>query len=205
VSSSIHWPCVFVVPILTNNHAHSVFSVLRVGINDPVPDKGTRVDAISYYTRELAESNKDVFVMQRRQIQVAESGNASVRAYDWLSRISDFAAGAAVTILEDSVADNDLLSPTTDSFIDEALYDGSEVPQAERMASMYGSIVSMNQNVSSPRVITASKRASLGEIPEFSSDAESWPTVAASIDSGDKSYPLLTDEEMVSAFTVLFL
>lgn len=131
--------------------------------------------------------------MQRRQIQVAESGNASVRAYDWLSRIADFASGAAETILEDSVVDNDLKLPR-DSFADDIL----GVPQAERMTSMYGSIVTLGRDAASPRAAAASKRSSLGDIPEFSSDTESWPTPAVSLDSEDKSYPLLTQEQMVS-------
>lgn len=178
------------------SHNHDRYSIQTVGINDPVPAKGTQVDAISYYTRELAESNKDVFVMQRRQIQVAETGNASVRASDWLSMIADYAAGAATTILDDSEVDNDLLSPH-DSFADT---DGS-IPQAERMTSMYGSIMHgpRAEIAKSPRQAQSSKRASLGPIPTFSSDTEiSFPTLG-SVGSDDKSYPLLTQDEMVSA------
>ena len=176
------------------------FRVQTIGINDPFPGKGTHVDAISYYTRELAESNKDVFVIQRRQINVAETGNESVRAEDWMSLIVDYAAGAAFTILEDSELDNDLLSPR-DSFVEN---DDDRIPQAERMTSMYGSIatiVNQVEQAKSPRQVHAtSKRASLGPIPTFSSsDTGSWPAAAsASVDSDDKSYPLLTQEQVVS-------
>lgn len=183
----------FVIIVLTRNIVLSFVSVQTVGINDPIPDRGTRVDAISYYTRELADSNKDVFLMQRRQIQVAETGNASVKAYDWLSMISDFASGAAFTILEDSAFDNDLVSPQSSSIYDVG---SGEIPQAERMTSMYGSISQSKPEKVQVRPHT-SKRASLGEIPTFSHDSEeSWP--APSVDSEDKSYPLLTQEELVS-------
>jgi hypothetical protein len=182
------------------------FRVQHVGINDPFPGKGTQVDAISYYTRELAESNKDVFVIQRRQIQVAETGNSSVRADDWLSLIVDYAAGAAFTILEDSEFDNDLFTPH-DSFMEN---EDERIPQAERMASMYGSItsyVSQAERTKSPRQVHAtSKRASLGPIPTFSSDAESWPAAAsASVDSDDKKYPLLIQQELVGYNVNIFL
>lgn len=131
-------------------------------------------------------------MMQRCQVQVAESGNVSVRADDWLPLVTDFAAGVGMTILEDSEYDNALKSPTA-SFQDESLLDGSAVPQAERMASMYNSIVPTTKVSGTPRAskYTSSKRASLGEIPTFSHDSVSWPT-AASVDSEDKSYPPLT-------------
>jgi hypothetical protein len=184
---------------------HFILSVQSVGLNDPVPDKGTRVDAIQYYTRELAESNKDVFVKQRRQIQVAETGNTSVRADDWLSRITEFAQGAAITILEDSVVNNDLRSPR-DSSYDAISADEAEIPQAERMTSMYGSIAPVKpESTKRTDMARASKLTSLGEIPTFSHDTDmSWPNVG-SVDSDDKSYPLLTQEEMVSFVSYAYL
>ena len=191
----------FATTILTISALQFVPSVVTVGINDPVPDRGTRVDAISYYTRELAESNKDVFVMQRRKIQVAETGNSSARAYDWLSMMKDFVAGAAITILEDSEEDNGFTSPH-DSSHEETFFDGTEVPQAERMASMYGSINSSTALTGGARTAIkdiSSKRASLGEIPTFSrgSDDGSWVN-NLSVEPDEKSYPLLTEEETVS-------
>jgi hypothetical protein len=177
--------------------SYLIVSVQPVGLNDPVPVKGTRVDAIQYYTRELAESNKDVFVKQRRQIQVAETGNTSVRADDWLAKITEFAQGAAITILEDSVVDNDLRSPRDSSY--EAISaDEAEIPQAERMTSMYGSIAPVKPSTKCTDMARASKLTSLGEIPTFSQDSDlSWPNVG-SVDSDDKSYPLLSQEEIVS-------
>lgn len=138
--------------------------------------------------------------MQRRQILVAESGNASARASDWLSMIADYATGAALKILEDSEVDNDLLSPH-DSFYEGAA-EGS-IPQAERMTSMYGSIstFALQAEKGKSTGVQSSKRASLGPIPTFSSNSQSWPT-PVSVDSDEKSYPLLTQEEMVSAVLV---
>lgn len=178
--------------------SYFIVSIQSVGLNDPVPDKGTRVDAIQYYTRELAESNKDVFVKQRRQILVAETGNTSVRADDWLAKITEFAQGAAITILEDSVVDNDLRSPRDSSY--EAISaDEAEIPQAERMTSMYGSIAPAKpEGTKRTDMARSSKLTSLGEIPTFSQDTDlSWPNVG-SVDTDDKSYPLLTQEEVVS-------
>jgi hypothetical protein len=96
--------------------------------------RGTRVDSISYYTHELASHSRTLFGIQQRKVEIAESGNESVRADFWFSKAADLAAQAAEQIMDDSALDNELTSPTHS-------FDAArpEVPQAETMTSRYGS------------------------------------------------------------------
>jgi hypothetical protein len=144
-------------------------------------------------------------MMQKRKAEVAESGNASSLAYDWLAQIADWTglSAAAATIMEDSVEDNALLSPhdSSDALHDSMVLNGSliPVPQAERMTSMYGSFAP----IAFPAEGEASrKKSSLGVITELESRSTSWPM--ASIDSDSKSRPLMTGESMVSSWYFFF-
>ena len=97
--------------------------------------------------------------------------------------------------MEDSVEDNALLSPreSSDSLHDSMLINGSAIPQAENMTPMYGSFAP----ISTSSLRNASqKKSSLGVIAELDSRSESWPD--ASIDSDNKSRPLMPRESMVS-------
>jgi len=51
------------------------------------PERGTRVDSISYYTQELAADSRALFKMQQRKVQIAESGNLSFQADNWLNKV----------------------------------------------------------------------------------------------------------------------
>jgi hypothetical protein len=142
-------------------------------------------------------------MMQKRKVEVAESGNASSLAYDWLAQIADWTgiSAAAATIMEDSVQNNALLSPhdSSDAVHDSMVLNGSliPIPQAERMTSVYGSFAPISVPTEGE---TSKKKLSLGAITELESPSESWPT--ASIDSDSKSRPLMTRESIVS---LLFL
>lgn len=105
-------------------------------VEDRVP-RGTRVDSISYYTHELAAHSRTLFDMQQQKSSIAESGNEAVRADGWFQKAAKVASQAADRIMDDSVMDNELTSPTT-SF-DLAQAKSQVVPQAENMTSRYGS------------------------------------------------------------------
>jgi hypothetical protein len=138
-------------------------------------------------------------MMQKRKAEVAESGNASSRAFDWLAQVADWTGltAAAATIMEDSVEDNALMSPhdVSDAVHDSMVLNGSliPIPQAERMTSMYGSFAPIAFRTEGE---TSQKKSSLGAITELESRSESWPT--ASLDSDSKSRPLITGGSMVS-------
>lgn len=51
------------------------------------PVRGTRVDSISYYTQELAADSRALFKMQQRKVQIADSGNLSFKADNWLNQV----------------------------------------------------------------------------------------------------------------------
>lgn len=198
VSADRHVRIYFYSLSICDSHQQQFSRVHNVSIGGPAPEKGTRVDSISYYTHELAESNKDVFVLQKRKAEVAASGNASSRAFDWLARAADWSGltAAAATIMEDSVEDNALLSPhdSIDSIHDSMALNGSEIPQAENMTSMYGSFAPIAvPSLNGP----SQKMLSLGAIAELNSRSESWPDT--SIGSDSKSRPLMARESMVSS------
>lgn len=74
------------------------------------PARGTRVDSISYYTRDLANANKILLELQKRMEKVAESGNAQGNAL--LDKLLRYANDTADQIMEDSLEDNELTSPS---------------------------------------------------------------------------------------------
>jgi hypothetical protein len=77
----------------------------------PRPKRGTRVDSIQYYTRELAAHSRVLFRLQQRKNSIAESGNASIRADNWwFEQVNSMAN----RILIDSVEENALISPYSD-------------------------------------------------------------------------------------------
>jgi hypothetical protein len=98
------------------------------------PPRGTHVDSISYYTYDLAGTNKDMYFMQRRKAEIALTGNTSFEADNWLSQLMISAYEVADQIMVDSAEDNALRA--TYSLSDEC---GSSIPQAELMSSRYGS------------------------------------------------------------------
>lgn len=101
------------------------------------PPRGTRVDSISYYTQELAAHSRTLFRMQQRKTSIAESGNHSLRAVNWLDKIVNQATVMANQIMDDSVDDNALQASQNRP---------SGIPQAENMTSQYGSIAPPDPN-----------------------------------------------------------
>jgi hypothetical protein len=97
------------------------------------PKRGTRVDSISYYTQELAAHSRELFRMQHRKAQIADSGNMSIKADNWFDQVVREASRVANRIMDDSAMDNYLVSPS-DS------YEEYNVVRAENMTSRYGSI-----------------------------------------------------------------
>ena len=55
----------------------------------PMPSKGERVDSIHYYTRELRVMNDRVARMQHDKVELAQKGNDTVRASQWISHQMD--------------------------------------------------------------------------------------------------------------------
>lgn len=101
------------------------------------PPKGTRVDSITYYTQELAAHSRTLFRMQQRKTSIAESGNHSLRAVNWLDKIVNHATVMANKIMDDSVNDNALQASHARP---------CGIPQAENMTSQYGSIAPPEPN-----------------------------------------------------------
>lgn len=54
-----------------------------------MPSKGERVDSIHYYTRELRVMNDRVARMQHDKVELAQKGNDTVRASQWISHQMD--------------------------------------------------------------------------------------------------------------------
>jgi len=160
------------------------------GLNEKRPARGTRVDSISYYTQELAAHSRTLFRMQKRKGAIAESGNQSIQASNWLDSVVREASLVASRIMDDSVQDNALISPA-DSF-DHAGSSSSRHRMAETMSSTYGSInnntttttttppTNPSRNSSAKKITvedafpktksTTSRRRRLDEDQEFSDD-----------------------------------
>ena len=81
------------------------------GLGEKRPARGTRIDSISYYTQELAAHSRTLFRMQKRKGAIAESGNQSIQAANWLDSVVREASLVASRIMDDSVQDNALISP----------------------------------------------------------------------------------------------
>ena len=63
------------------------------------PQKGERVDSITYYTDQLEMINNKVKNMQSEKKALAYSGDPSIRASQWISHMLGLAGDAAVTTL----------------------------------------------------------------------------------------------------------
>ena len=101
------------------------------------PAKGTRIDSIQYYTQELAAHSRALFRLQKHKGAISESGNHSMKAEHWLDHVVREASIVAEQIMDESVMDNALISPT------QSYSGGGPTPNhfAERMSSSnYGSI-----------------------------------------------------------------
>jgi hypothetical protein len=99
------------------------------------PARGTHVDSISYYTYDLADCNRNMYTMQQRKAEIALTGNSSYDVDTWLSRLMISANEIADQIMIDSAMDNALRANY--KAFDERF--GVPIPQAELMASHYGS------------------------------------------------------------------
>lgn len=128
---------------LTRFWPSSVAYVDNRGVNQR-PARGTHVDSISYYTFDLADCNKKLYTMQKRKSQIALTGNASNDAETWLSRLMISANEIADQIMIDSAVDNSLRAAYTN--MDDRF--GVPIPQAELMASHYGSFGYKNSGMS---------------------------------------------------------
>jgi hypothetical protein len=99
------------------------------------PEKGTRVDSISYYTQELAANSRTLFKMQQRKAQIAESGNITINADNWLDKALRNFTWVQNIIMADSAIENDLASPEDPAYSPEMHF-----TRAELMTSRYGAI-----------------------------------------------------------------
>jgi hypothetical protein len=106
------------------------------------PERGTRVDSISYYTQELAANSRALFKIQQRKVQIAESGNMSIKADNWLDQAVRNFTMAATQIMDDSAIANDLKVPDRPSQASSPEILAASVPRAEKMTSQYGSFSS---------------------------------------------------------------
>eukprot|EP00986_Skeletonema_menzelii_P004681 scaffold1625_cov144-Skeletonema_menzelii.AAC.10 len=75
-----------------------------------LPQKGERVDSINYYSRELTVMNEKMARMQHDKIELAQKGNDSVRASQWISRAIDRVSTAAETTLSSNSQDDGLIT-----------------------------------------------------------------------------------------------
>lgn len=64
-----------------------------------MPARGEKVDSINYYNRELSIMNERVARMQHEKIELAQKGNDSVRASQWISHQIDRVSAAAESTL----------------------------------------------------------------------------------------------------------
>ena len=103
------------------------------------PERGTHVDSISYYTYDLAETNKQLYAMQQRKVEMAFEGSSHVEADNWFTKLVVSAYEMADEIMIDSAEDNALR--TNYSGVT-AIPEGAAIPQAELMSThtLYGTI-----------------------------------------------------------------
>jgi Late exocytosis, associated with Golgi transport/Cytosolic domain of 10TM putative phosphate transporter len=103
------------------------------------PQRGTHVDSISYYTYDLAETNKKLYTMQQRKAEMAFEGSNHVEADNWFTKLVVSAHEMADEIMIDSAEDNALRTTYSDV---SAIPQGTAIPQAELMSThtLYGSI-----------------------------------------------------------------
>jgi hypothetical protein len=101
------------------------------------PGKGTHVDSISYYTYDLAETNKELHAMQSRKVEMAFAGSSHVDVENWITKLMVAAYEMADEIMIDSAEDNALRT----SYISSS-EKGVSIPQAELMSTrtLYGTL-----------------------------------------------------------------
>lgn len=184
-------------------------TALPIVIDDegPYPPRGVRVDSISYYTRDLAECNRELFLLQQQKTQIAHSGNVVIKAKNWFTKAIDSLSDTVADVLDESLEDNDLKSPQ-----DLLHFMGTCIPQAEQMTSQYGSFgFSPGTPVPlvprpylsrrlPPREETSSSKSkgsvSNGNLPINPSAKHNWDHEANSISSNEKSIPLVDDDHL---------
>jgi len=119
---------------------HATFDIEEEG---SLPPRGVIVDSIDYYTHDLEQINQELFLGQRKKARIAETGNISVRANDWISKAVDYAAYIGDSIIGESLQANSLtLGPTTPSKSPNSDASGAtdgKAVSAKRMFSDYGS------------------------------------------------------------------
>lgn len=132
------------------------------------PERGVRVDSISYYTQDLASQSRALFRLQKKKESIADSGNQSIRASNWFDKVVLEVSQVATRIMDDSALDNDLLSPN-DSMESSFSSKNAQLVHAEKMTSQYGSISSvtlsnrLTQESSTPGLEQGAKTARLVE------------------------------------------
>jgi hypothetical protein len=101
------------------------------------PEKGTHVDSISYYTYDLAETNKELHAMQSRKVEMAFAGSSHVDVENWITKLMVAAYEMADEIMIDSAEDNALRTSYSSSS-----EKGISIPQAELMSTrtLYGTL-----------------------------------------------------------------
>ncbi|KAL7539932.1 hypothetical protein ACHAXR_009727 [Thalassiosira sp. AJA248-18] len=67
--------------------------------SDRMAERGEKVDSINYYNRELTITNETVARMQHDKIELAQKGNDSIRASQWISHQIDRVSAAAESTL----------------------------------------------------------------------------------------------------------
>ncbi|KAL7549353.1 hypothetical protein ACHAWF_012625 [Thalassiosira exigua] len=70
--------------------------------SDHLPQRGETVDSINYYSRELSIMNQKVSSMQHDKVELAQKGNDSLRASQWISHAIDRVSSAAESTLRPS-------------------------------------------------------------------------------------------------------
>ena len=65
------------------------------------PQRGERVDSINYYTTELNKLNEKLLNLQEIKKTMAEQGNDSVSATQWISNMLNLASDVAVNLVRD--------------------------------------------------------------------------------------------------------
>ena len=106
-----------------------------VGENGVYPPPGSIVDSISCYTMDVAICNRKVQLLQKQREIVAEHGASPANGRGkWLINAVDAATNAATMIMDESIDDNGLRSPSDASPF------GSDFGfRVENMTSRYGS------------------------------------------------------------------
>lgn len=171
----------------------------------PYPARGIRVDSISYYTRDLAECNRSLFILQQQKTQIAETGNIIVKANNWFTEAIATIADTVSDVLEESLEDNDLKTPQ-----DAMRFMGTSIPQAEQMTSQYGSfgftVGTPSPLVSRPYLARSSPEVTNIPNPEINGAPRadpiphqrsvSWNLDSMSVSGDERSTRLVNDDRL---------